>query len=207
MRTTWAQGFVKPCPSGGNVTGLTNLGPELGGKRLELLKEAVPKLARVAVLYASAFVQCTPDERGSPSRGACAEVDSSTLGDTSFDGFEKVFAALNKQRPDGLYVLGGPLMRANQKRIAELCVKEPTTSCTTTEKLKYAGGLISYGVDSADIFRLVALFVDDSEGSQTCRLPVEQPTKFEFVINLKTAKQIGLTIPPNVLARADRLIK
>ena len=118
-------GFVESLARpGGNVTGITLLARELGGKRLELLKEAVPKLARVAVLYDPANpAQCTRGQRGSPGRGACAAVDSSALGGTSADDFERVFAALSKQRPDGLYVPGGPLMRANQKRIVDFALK------------------------------------------------------------------------------------
>ena len=113
---------------GGNVTGITNLARELGGKRLELLKEAVPKACPCrGSLRSGHSGQCTRGERGSPSRGACAGVDCSALEVRDADDFERVFAALNKQRPDGLYVLGGPLMSANRKRIVGLCVKEPVT--------------------------------------------------------------------------------
>ena len=124
------------------------------------------------------------------------------------DDFEKVFAALNKERPDGLYVLGGPLMTANRKRIVGLCVKEPVAVDVRNREFVEAGGLMSYGADLADSYRRVATYVDKIlKGAKPADLPVEQPTKFEFVINLKTAKQIGLTIPPNVLARADKVIK
>ena len=125
------------------------------------------------------------------------------------NGFEKVFAALNKQRPDGLYVLGeGPLMRTNEKRIVGFALKSRLPSVYTSRESVDAGGLMSYGADLADSYRRVAYFVDKIlKGAKPADLPVEQPTKFEFVINLKTAKQIGLTIPPEVLARADRLIK
>ncbi len=124
------------------------------------------------------------------------------------DGFEKVFAALNKQRPDGLYVPGGPLMHANRKRIAGFALKSRLPSVYSSREYVEAGGLMSYGADLADSYRRVAYFVDRIlKGAKPADLPVEQPTKFELVINLKTAKQIGVTIPPEVLARANRLIK
>ena len=124
------------------------------------------------------------------------------------DGFEKVFAALNKQRPDGLYVAQGALMNANQKRIAGFALKSRLPSMYGNREAVDAGGLMSYGADEAESYRRVAYFVDRIlKGAKPADLPVEQPTKFELVINLKTAKQIGLTIPPEVLARASRLIK
>jgi putative ABC transport system substrate-binding protein len=124
------------------------------------------------------------------------------------DGFEKVFAALNKERPDGLYVLQSTLMNTNAKRIADFALKSRLPSMYYTKEFVDAGGLMSYGADLADSYRRVAYFVDRIlQGAKPGDLPVEQPTKFEFVINLKTANQIGLTIPPDVLARANRLIK
>ena len=124
------------------------------------------------------------------------------------DGFEKVFAALSKERPDGLYVAGGPLMTANGKRIAGFALKSRLPSVYSIRESVDAGGLMYYGADVADSYRRVAYFVDRIlKGAKPADLPVEQPTKFELVINLKTAKQIGLTIPPNVLARADRVIR
>jgi len=123
--------------------------------------------------------------------------------------FDKVFAALNKQRPDGLYVAGGDsLMRTNVKRTASFALKSRLPSVYGNRQAVDAGGLMSYGADEADSYRRVAYFIDRIlKGAKPSDLPVEQPTKFELVINLKTAKQIGLTIPPNVLARADRVIK
>jgi putative ABC transport system substrate-binding protein len=126
------------------------------------------------------------------------------------DDFEKVFATLNKQRPDGLYVpgSGGPLMSANQKRIVDFTLKSRLPSMYHTRKPVEAGGLMSYAADLADSYRRVAYYVDKIlKGAKPADLPVEQPTKFELVINLKTAKQIGLTIPPNVLVRADKVIR
>ena len=124
------------------------------------------------------------------------------------DDFDRVFAALNKERPNGLYVSGGPLMTANQKRLVELVLKSRLPSMYIRSQFVEAGGLMSYGVDIADSYRRVAIYVDKLlNGAKPGDLPVERPTKFELGINLKTAKQIGLTIPPNVLARADRVIK
>ena len=202
-------GFVESLAHpGGNVTGLANLTGELGGKRLELLKEAVPKLARVAVLYepANRNHELELKEVQTAARPLRLTVRSWEVRDAN--GFEKVFAALNKQRPDGLYVLGGALMRTNEKRIVGFALKSRLPSVYTNRESVDAGGLISYNADPADSYRRVAYFVDRIlKGAKPADLPVEQPTKFEFVINLKTAKQIGLTIPPEVLARATKLIK
>ena len=125
------------------------------------------------------------------------------------DDFEKVFAALNKQRPDGLYSTGaGPVMRPNEKRIVDFALKSHLPSMYIRREHVEAGGLMSYGRDLADNYRRVAYFVDRIlKGSKPADLPVEQPTKFEFVINLKTAKQIGLVIPQKLLGRADKVIK
>jgi putative tryptophan/tyrosine transport system substrate-binding protein len=125
------------------------------------------------------------------------------------NGFEPVFAAVSKWHPDGLYVAGGEaLMRANEKRIAGFALKSRLPSVFTTRDAVDVGGLMSYGADEAESYRRVAYYVDTIlKGAKPADLPVEQPTKFELVINLKTAKQIGLTIPPNVLARADKVIK
>jgi putative tryptophan/tyrosine transport system substrate-binding protein len=126
----------------------------------------------------------------------------------SADGFEKVFAALNEQRPDGLYVVLGNLMNRNQKRVVGFALKNRLPSVYGRREDVEAGGLMYYGADFADSYRRVAYFVDRIlKGAKPADLPVEQPTKFELVINLKTAKQIGVTIPPEVLARATKLIK
>jgi putative ABC transport system substrate-binding protein len=124
------------------------------------------------------------------------------------DSFERIFAALSKERPDGLYVPGGPLIRANQKRIAGFALKSRLPSVYNNREAVDAGGLMSYAADFADSYRRVAYYVDRIlKGTKPADLPVEQPTKFEFVINLKTAKQIVLTIPQSVLYRADKVIK
>ena len=203
-------GFVESLARpGGNVTGLTNLGTELSGKRLELLKEAVPKIARVAVLYDPATPAIVRDVK------KVIPVAAGALGLTiqpwevrAAEDFERVFAALNRQRPDGLYLIGGNLMNVNQKRVVGFALKSRLPSTYYYREAVDAGGLMYYGADLADNYRRVAYYVNRIlKGAKPSDLPVEQPTKFELVINLKTAKQIGVAISPNVLARASRLIK
>ena len=195
---------------GGNVTGITNLGTELGGKRLELLKETVPKLVRVAVLYQSAAPSSVLEVKEVlPVAARALRLTIQPWEVRAADDFENVFAALNKQRPDGLYVLGGGvLMRINRKRIASLALKSRLPSVYNLREFVDAGGLMSYGADLADSHRRVAYFVDRIlKGAKPADLPVEQPTKFELVVNLKTAKQIGVTIPQSLLYRADKVIR
>jgi putative tryptophan/tyrosine transport system substrate-binding protein len=194
---------------GGNVTGLTNLSGKLGGKRLELLKEAVPKAIRVAVLYEPATpanVLEVNEDLPAAARTLKLTVQPWEIRDA--DGFEKVFAVLSRERLDGLYVAGSPLTNANQKRIAGFALKNRLPSVYSTREAVDAGGLMYYGADLADSYRRAATYVDKIlKGAKPADLAVEQPKKFELIINLKAAKQIGLTIPPNVLARADRVIK
>jgi putative tryptophan/tyrosine transport system substrate-binding protein len=194
---------------GGNVTGLTNLSGKLGGKRLELLKEAVPKAIRVAVLYEPATpanVLEVNEDLPAAARTLKLTVQPWEIRDA--DGFEKVFAVLSRERLDGLYVAGSPLTNANQKRIAGFALKNRLPSVYSTREAVDAGGLMYYGADLADSYRRVAYYLDKIlKSAKPADLPVEQPMKFELVINLKTAKQLGLTIPPNVLARADKVIK
>ena len=193
---------------GGNVTGLTTLSRELGGKRLELLKEAVPKVARVAVLYEQIPAAVLEVKEVLPAAARALKLTIRSWEVRAADDFEKVFAALSKEGPDGLYVTGGSLILANGKRIAGLALKSRLPSMFSRWEAVDAGGLMSYGADLADSYRRVAYFVDRIlKGAKPADLPVEQPTKFELVINLKTAKQIGVTIPPEVLARATKLIK
>jgi putative ABC transport system substrate-binding protein len=193
---------------GGNVTGLSSLSRELAGKRLELLKEAVPKIARVAVLYEPIGGSLREVKEALPVAARSLGLTVQPWEVRAADDFDRVFAALNKQRPDGLYVSAGPLMINNQKRTAGFALKSRLPSMYGNRERVEAGGLMSYGADIADSYRRVAYFVDRIlKGAKPADLPVEQPTKFELVINLKTAKQIGLTIPPEVLARANRLIK
>ena len=194
---------------GGNVTGITSLSGELGGKHLELLKEAVPKLARVAVLYDPAASGSVLEVKEVlPAAGRALGLNIRSWEVRAADGFEKVFSALNKERPNGLYVHRGPVLGANRKRIADFALKSRLPSMSGSRQFVDAGGLMFYGADRADGDRRVAYFVDRIlKGAKPADLPVEQPTKFELVINLKTAKQIGLTIPPEVLARATKLIR
>ena len=191
---------------GGNVTGVTNLVRELGGKRLELFKEAVPKLARVAVLYDPANRPAVLEVKEflpAPARALGLTLQPGEV--RAADGFEQVFAALNKVRPDGLYVPGSALVRANGKRIVGFALKSRLPSIYEYVE---AGGLMSYTADEADSHRRVAYYVDRIlKGAKPADLPVEQPTKFELVINLKTAKQIGVTIPQSLLYRADKVIR
>jgi putative tryptophan/tyrosine transport system substrate-binding protein len=194
---------------GGNVTGITNLSTELGGKRLELLKEAVSKLTRVAVLYDSATAGSVREVKEVlPAAARALRLTIRSWEVRGADDFNKVFTALGKRRPEGLYVLGGPLFLVNQERIVGFALKNRLPSMYGGRQAVDAGGLMSYGADVADGYRRVAYYVDRIlKGAKPADLPVEQPAKFEFVINLKTAKQIGVTIPPEVLARANRLIK
>ena len=194
---------------GGNVTGITNLGTELGGKRLELLKEVVPKIARVAVLYNPTnpnSVREVKEDLPVAARALGLTVQPWEVRDA--DSFDKVFAAMGKQRPDGLYLPTGPQMFTNAKRIAGFALKSRLPSVYGRKEAVDAGGLMSYGADIADSYRRVAYYVDRIlKGAKPADLPVEQPTKFELVLNLKTAKEIGVTIPQSVLYRADKVIK
>ena len=192
----------------GNVTGLTNLGTELGGKRLELFKEAVPKVARVSILYdpaSPASVLEAKEVLPVAARAQRLTLQPWEVGTT--EGFERVFAALSKERPDGLYVTSGPLMNSNGTRIAGFALKRRLPSVGNRAFVN-AGGLLSYSADIAESYRRVAFYVDTIlKGANPADLPVEQPTKFELVINLRTAKQIGLTIPQSMLYRADKVIQ
>jgi putative tryptophan/tyrosine transport system substrate-binding protein len=199
VRAGHVESLARP---GGNVTGLTALGRELGGKRLELLKEAVPKMSRVAVLYDPANPQSLHEVKELlPADARALKLTIQPWEIRAVDDFEKVFAALNKQRPDGLYVLDvGGVMRPNQKRIVDFALKSRLPSMVGSRETVAAGGLMSYRADLADGYRRVAIYVDKIlKGAKPADLPVEQPTKFELVINLKTAKQIGLEIPQRVL--------
>ena len=201
-------GFVKSLARpGGNVTGMTNLTRELSGKRLELLQEAVPKIGRVAVLYEPGPVAALEMK---DLQAVARELRLALRTWEVRDGgeFENVFAAISKARPDGLYIAGSTLVFANLARTARFALKSRLPSIYNGKDFVDEGGLVSYGADLAASHRRVAVFIDKIlKGAKPADLPVEQPTKFELVINLKTAKQIGLVIPPNVLARADRVIR
>jgi putative ABC transport system substrate-binding protein len=195
---------------GGNVNRLSSLSRELAGKRLELLKEVVPKVARVAVLYEPAIPGAVLELKDVlPVTARALRLTLQPWEVRAADDFDSIFAAMGKQRADGLYVTGaGSVMGANEKRIADFAVKSRLPAIYYIPQFVEAGGLMTYGVSLNDLDRRAATYVDKSlKGTKPADLPVEQPKKFELVINLKTAKQIGLTIPPNVLARADRVIK
>ena len=204
-------GFVESLAHpGGNVTGITNLGRDLGGKRLELLKEAVPKLARVAVLHDPTMPGTTRELKEElPVAARALKLTLQPWEIRTADDSEKVFAGLNKQRPDGLHApTAGGLMRSNEKRIIGFALKSRLPSVYGSREAVEAGGLMYYGADQADSYQRVAYSVDRIlKGAKPADLPVEQPMKFELVINLKTAKQIGLTIPQWTLMKADKVIQ
>jgi putative tryptophan/tyrosine transport system substrate-binding protein len=192
---------------GGNITGLTNVARQLAGKRLEFLKEAAPRVVRVSFLYDPARLDVTRlDELQSAARPLGMTVNSREV--RGAEGLDTVFAALSKEPPDGLFVGGGALMTTYRKRIVGFALTKRLPSAFTDREAVEAGGLLYYGANLADSYRRAALYVDKIlKGAKPAELPVEQPTKFELMINLKTAKQIAVTIPPNVLARADKVIK
>src|SRR5215475_1326788 len=196
---------------GGNVTGITTyLNRELHGKRLELLKEAVPKVARVAFLYDPAVApSALAAKEDLPAAARALKLAVQTWEVRDSNGLERVLSELNKKRPDGLYVMeAGRLMRANVKRITGFALKSRLPLMYASNRGREGEGLMYYGADLADSYRRVAYYVDRIlKGAKPGDLPVEQPTKFEFVINLKTAKQIGVTIPPDLIARATKIIR
>ena len=193
---------------GGNVTGLTSLTRELGGKRLDMFKEAVSKLARIAVLHETASPASAIELREIQAAARALRLTVRSWAVRDAGGFEKVFAALGKERPDGLYVLDGPLTNVNRKRIVEFALKNRLPSMYQSRESVEAGGLMYYGADQAEVYRRVAYYVDRLlKGTKPAELPVERPMRFELVVNLKTAKQVGVAIDPNLLARATKLIK
>ena len=194
---------------GGNVTGVTNVSRTLGGKRLELLKEAIPKVSRVAVLYDPRSSSELEVQEGLPLAARALGITVRSWQVRDAVNFETIFAAMGEFRPDGLYVPArGPIVSANEHRIADFALKNRLPSVYSYKAGVEAGGLLYYGADLVDIYRRAAIYVDRIlKGAKPADLPVEQPTKFELVINLKTAKQIGLAIPLGVVARADKIIR
>ena len=193
---------------GGNVTGFTAIAVALAGKRLELLKEIIPKLSRIAVLW-------DPQNPGSAQQWKESQLPARELGlqlhsieVSSVDKFEAAFKEATKARSATIAVMASPFFYSNQKQLADLAIKSQLPAIFPREEFVAAGGLMSYGSDRTESFKRIAVFVDKIlKGTKPADIPVEQPTKFELVINLRTAKQIGVTIPPNVLARADKVIK
>ena len=196
---------------GGNITGLSTLSPEINGKRLELLKEIVPKLSRVAVLGTSTRPGTAQELKEVELAAGAFGVKLQYLDVLDPKDIETAFRAASKERVDAVLMLvSGGVVDAHRTTIVELAVKTrlPVIYGTGGRAFVEADGLMTYGVNINDLDRRAATYVDKIlKGTKPADLPVEQPTKFELVINLKAAKQIGLTIPPNVLARADRVIK
>jgi putative ABC transport system substrate-binding protein len=193
---------------GGNITGLSTLSPEISGKQLELLKEIVPRLSRVAVIGTSTREGTAQSLKElEPAAGAFG-VKLQYLDIQNPKDLESVFRAASNRRADAVLVLQSPVFNSHRAQIAELALKSRLPATYPRREFVEDGGLMSYGVSIFDLDRRAATYVDKIlKGAKPDDLPVEQPTKFELVINLKTAKQIGLTIPPNVLARADRVIR
>jgi len=193
---------------GGNITGLTHLSTDLTGKRLELLKEVVPRLLRVAVLW-------NPNHPGQPLAYKESQVAAQALKVKLIsmeardrEEIDRVLSSMGKERPQALFELPDPLTFFNRELITQFAAKHRLPAMHSFREYVDAGGLMSYGTSFPDLFHRAAMYVDKIlKGAKPADLPVEQPKKFEFVINLKTAKQIGLTIPPNVLARADKVIR
>jgi putative ABC transport system substrate-binding protein len=194
---------------GGNITGTTSLSMDLSGKRLELLKEVVPNLSRVAVFW-------DPDSPGNKPQMQGIEVAAQALGlqlqsvevrRPNMD-LESAFDSAVKKQSGAVITMSGPSQALYRARVVQLAAKSRLPAIYPEEAFVDAGGLISYGPNRYDTYRRMAIYVDKIlKGAKPADLPVEQPTKFELIINLKAAKQIGLTIPPNVLARADRVIR
>ena len=196
---------------GGNVTGLSNLTPELVGKCLELLKEAIPGVSQVAILWQpGGFVERTRKDvrKGAEVAGRALGIRLQFVEARGPEDFDRVFSDIARARAGAGIVVTTAMFFQERRRLVDLAAKIRLPAVYGSRESVDAGGLISYGPNFADSFRRAATYVDKIlKGAKPADLPVEQPTKFELVINLKTAKQIGLTIPPNVLARADRVIK
>jgi len=193
---------------GGNVTGLTVLARELSGKRLELLKEAVPRLSRVAVLWNAANPDKARDLEETEVQARALGLRLQSLEVRGPNDIESAFRAATSKGAGALFTLTDALIITHQSRIVELAAKGRLPAMHEQREFVEAGGLMSYGPNDADLFRRAATYVDKIlKGAKPSELPVEQPTRFEFVINLKTAKKIGLTIPPELLVRADKVIK
>ena len=196
---------------GGNVTGLSNLAPELVGKGLELVRQAVPGISRVAVLWQPGAI----DERTEKDRLKRADVAARALGvrlqvveARGPEDFDRAFSDMTRARSDALTVLGSSMFDTERRRLVALAAKNRLPAVYAWREFVDAGGLMSYGANLADMYRRAATYVDKIlKGARPGDLPVEQPTKFELVINLKTAKALGLTIPPALLARADEVIQ
>jgi putative tryptophan/tyrosine transport system substrate-binding protein len=193
---------------GGNVTGLTPMTPDLSGKRLELLKETFPKISHVAVLYDPNDGATALDWRETEVAAGGLGVTLQSLQVTDPNQFGAAFATMTSGRTNAFIALTHSFLTVNMRNLVDVATKSRLPGMYGQSLFVDAGGLMSYGPSYSDLSRRAAIYVDKIlKGTKPADLPVERPTKFEFVINLKTAKQIGLTIPPNVLARADKVIK
>jgi putative tryptophan/tyrosine transport system substrate-binding protein len=203
------EGFVASLArSGGNITGLTSISEELSGKRLELLKEAFPKVSRVAVFWNPANASNLLEFREMEVTARTLGLKLQSLEVRGLGDFQGAFARAAKDRASALILVRDPLIDSEHFRILDFAVDKRVPSMHGEEQFVEAGGLMSYGPSRVDLFRRAAVYVDKIlKGAKPADLPVEQPTKFELVINLKTAKQIGVTIPESVLFRADKVIK
>jgi putative tryptophan/tyrosine transport system substrate-binding protein len=190
---------------GGNITGLSTYSADLAGKRLELLKETIPKLSRVAIFRLRGSETEVKETEGA---ARLQKVQLISLEVQSLDELENAFRSSAKSRADGFIMMPSGFFNTNQRRLVELAAKHRLPGMYLEQEFVHAGGLMTYATSIPDLYRRSATYVDKIlRGSKPADLPIEQPKKFELVINLKTAKQIGLTIPPNVLARADKVIR
>jgi len=193
---------------GGNVTGMSLMAPDVGGKRLELLRDILPNLTRVAVLWDSANPYTTIGFNETEVAARTLGVEVQSLEVRSPDDFDRAFEAAQQQHPDALVTVDDPLTLNHLKRIVDFTAVQRLPSVHVAREFAAAGGLVSYGTNMADVIRRAAGYVDKIlKGAKPADLPVPQPTKFELVINLKTAKALGVTIPPSLLARADEVIE
>jgi ABC-type uncharacterized transport system substrate-binding protein len=193
---------------GGNLTGMSLLTTELGVKRLELLKESFPKLRRMAVLGnpVNAAYAIQVRETQAAGKTLALQVDMFAAGDPG--DYESVFSAMTQKGDGAALLLSDPMFNAHREKIAAVAIKKRMPAISEFKEFVQAGGLMSYGTNIVEVYRRIALYVDKIlKGAKPAELPVEQPTNFDFFINLNTAKRIGVTIPPNVLARADKVIK
>jgi putative ABC transport system substrate-binding protein len=184
------------------------MAPDLGGKRLELLKEPLPGLARVAVLWNAANPYSARVFKQVQAAGGTLGIEVQSLEMRNPDDFDGAFEVARKQRPDAMITVEDPLTYTYRKRIADFAAGQQLPSLSGLSEFAVAGGLMSYGANNADLFRRAAGYVDKIlKGAKPADLPVQQPTEFELVINLKTAKALGVTIPPSLLVRADEVIE
>jgi putative ABC transport system substrate-binding protein len=203
-------GFVKTLARpGGNITGLNAYSPELNGKRLEILKESLPKLSQVGLLVSGNFPGNAIDLKDTEDAARSMQIQTHLLEVRDGADVEKVFNIMASKRIEAATAVPGqPTLFASRKQVVKFAAKNRLPVMYPLADYVVAGGLMSYGVNNLDLFRRAASYVDRIlKGANPAELPVEQPNQFDFIINLRTAKQIGITMPPHVLARADRVIR